>query len=105
MIQWMTVGNFFSHICVGWVCPNPRRLMSLLQNIYEGDVYVLVDGDKTVRAKIKRGVKQGCLLSPILFALYISDSPHAIRAHTHRRGAKTGLGKDLIIRDFKLNDG
>ena len=81
----------------------PEQLLALIRHIYQGDVYVLVDGDKQARVEPKRGVKQGCPMSPTLFALYISDLPQAIRQHDHERGARTGLS-DLVISDLELAD-
>ena len=43
------------------------------------------------------------MMSPTLFALYISDLPQAIRQHDHERGARTGL-VDLVISDLELAD-
>ena len=73
----------------------PEQLLALIRHVYQGDVYVLVDGDKQARVESKRGVKQGCPMSPTLFALYISDLPQAIRQHDHEQGARTGLA-DLV---------
>jgi hypothetical protein len=66
----------------------PEWLLMLLQDIYAGDVYVLVDGDKHARVEPKRGVKQGCPISPTLVALCISDLPQAIRDQNHEQGLK-----------------
>jgi hypothetical protein len=43
--------------------------------MYAGDAYQLVDGQQvTMLINPVRGVKQECLLSPLLFALFISDN-------------------------------
>ena len=51
----------------------PTSLLSIIQDMYADDEYVLKDGDKTARVHPSRGVKQGCPLSPLLFSLYVND--------------------------------
>jgi len=51
----------------------PAPLLSVTQDMYNRDEYVLKDGDKTARVHPTRGVKQGCPLSPLLVSLYIND--------------------------------
>jgi sorting nexin-29 len=52
----------------------PAPLLQAAKALYEGDSYVLVDGDKrTEPIRPTHGVKQGCPLSPLLFSLYIND--------------------------------
>ena len=48
----------------------PAPLLSVIQDMYYRDEYVLKDGDKTARVHPTRGVKQGCPLSPLLFSLF-----------------------------------
>ena len=51
----------------------PAPLLSVIQDMYYRDEYVLKDGDKTARVHPTRGFKQGCPLSPLLFPLYINS--------------------------------
>ena len=52
--------------------PIPHR--KAIEGLYEDDSYVLTDGDKcTDSIKTRRGVRQGCPLSPLLFALFVND--------------------------------
>lgn len=66
----------------------PSCLLRAITNMYDDDWYVLMDGAKTARVQPSRGVKQGCPLSPLLFALYINDIGHWVTNGVC--GAKTG---------------
>ena len=50
-----------------------HRCFPVIQNMYEQDAYVLMDGSKSARVQPSRGVEQGCPLSPLLFSLYVND--------------------------------
>lgn len=52
----------------------PSLLLQAVKGLYDGDSYVLVDGnDRSAPVMPNKGVKQGCPLSPLLFALYVND--------------------------------
>ena len=51
----------------------PTHLLAYIQAIYRNDVIILEDGGTTDPIHPTRGVRQGCPLSPLLFALYVSD--------------------------------
>jgi hypothetical protein len=52
----------------------PPQLLTVIQNMYSGDAYRLVDGlTSTAPIFLSEGVKQGCSLSPFVFALFLSD--------------------------------
>ena len=55
--------------------------MGTLQSLYTGDnVDCVVNGVATKPVYLRRGLRQGCSLSPMLFALYIADIGDDINA-------------------------
>ncbi len=68
----------------------PPYLLKTINGMYDGGVYILIDGDKTSDAVTPdKGVKQGCPLSPLLFSLYINDMDKFLDTDT--RGAITAF--------------
>ena len=49
----------------------PKHLIHLLKGLYEDQIAVIrTEYGDTDRIRIKKGVRQGCILSPFLFNLY-----------------------------------
>ena len=68
----------------------PPYLLKTINGMYDGGLYILIDGDKTSDAVTPdKGVKQGCPLSPLLFSLYINDMDKFLDTDT--RGAITAF--------------
>ncbi len=51
----------------------PDHILSILKGLYHADEYTLLDEDKTASVQLSFGVKQGCPLYPLLFAIYLND--------------------------------
>jgi len=73
----------------------PQYLRDVIQTMYTGCLYLLIDGDKTSEEVApNKGLKQGCPLSPLLYSLYTNDIDRFL---TVQRGAATALDSVQVI--------
>ena len=79
----------------------PAPLLSILQNMYEQDAYVLMDDNKSARVQPNRDVKQGCPMSPLLFSLYVSDIGNIAEGC---KGAVTGTDSVIVTHVLYADD-
>ena len=67
----------------------PGYLLRAIMAMYQGGVYVLVDGDKmSGKVAPNKGLKQGCPLSPLLYTLFTNDMDRFLDTG---RGAVTAI--------------
>ena len=80
----------------------PDKIILLIENLYkDSECTVLVDGEPTAPFKVKTGVRQGCILAPILFCIaidFVRKSHIATSSGIAWTGNNTGLG-DLDFAD------
>ncbi len=79
----------------------PTCLLKIIQNLYDADEYVLMDGIKQAKVRPICGVKQGCPLSPLLSSLYINDVDCIAR---DVRGAVTGIADVCVTHMLYADD-
>ena len=77
------------------------KFLSTLQSMYTGDtVDSVVNGVTTQKIHLKRGLRQGCSLSPLLFNLYISDIGHDLTLS----GEGFHIGKGVTVSGLLFAD-
>jgi len=52
---------------------------TLLYQLYKNEIAIIKTGDTQKESKIKKGVRQGCTLSPLIFNAYIQEAIDIIR--------------------------
>ncbi len=78
----------------------PKKIVNLIKNSYEGmSCRVIHGGQLTDSFQVRTGVRQGCLLSPILFLLVIDWIMKTITRES-RNGIQWTLWKQLEDLDF-----
>ncbi|KAE9524312.1 hypothetical protein AGLY_015351 [Aphis glycines] len=65
---------------------NDRRF---IYNMYKSQTVIIQIDGKEQAAKIKKGVRQGCILSPMLFNLYIEEAMKELRVEI-QKGVRIG---------------
>lgn len=67
-----------------------NKIINIIGDLYQETDIKIFDGGKISRHfKINKGVRQGCILSPLLFALYMNDMENSVRG-----GIKIGTGEE-----------
>ena len=87
--------NILQNIGVDW---RDRRLLAELY--LRQEMIVRIDGEHSESCTVGRGVRQGCLLSPLLFSLY-AEFMMKDAMDTVKEGIKVG-GK--IVKDVRFAD-
>ena len=58
----------------------PDKLINIVRILHDGmKASVLVDGDYTKEFDVRTGVKQGCVIAPTLFSIFLSAVLHLVR--------------------------
>lgn len=58
----------------------PDKLISIVRLLHDGmKASVIVDGDDTESFEVKTGVKQGCVIAPTLFSIFLTAVLHLVK--------------------------
>jgi hypothetical protein len=75
----------------------PDWMTAIVGDMYDGATSIIeLKGNRSNRIGWKRGVKQGCPLSPLLFNLRIEPLLQGVERANRRRGACVEVGEDRI---------
>lgn len=83
-----------------------NNFLTWISSLYNNPrAYIKYAGYKSTMFDIKRGIRQGCPLSPLLFALVIEPLAHLIRTNPNIKGIELGghhhklflFGDDILI--------
>ena len=84
------------------ICGLPEKIINLITNLYDdSECTVLVDGEPTAPFKVKTGVRQGCILSSVLFCFAID---FVMRSHTAISSGIAWNGNDNKLGDLDFDD-
>lgn len=82
----------------------PLKFILWLQTIYKCPSSLICLGSKLSSPfKLFRGTRQGCPLSPALFAIAIEPVAEALRTSPHIKGLRIGLLEERVARLYRVH--
>ena len=77
-----------------------EKFINAIKALYTNDrTSTIVLGEKTKPIFLRRGLRQGCSMSPLLFALYVADLGEAINKSTHGFKVSEKIISGLFLAD------